>query len=198
VPTLPRAIETVRFLTSSRAVVTASCAVVAMLDAPFSLPDDRLVIASRTRPASILSSPTKRRDLRYLISIGGPSEPPPAGLRNVAMRLRLVFEDETDPARGGPAAHDVERIVAFARSVDFGAGGLLVHCQAGVSRSAAAAVIVLAVRFGPGTERAAVAFVRRSSPDARPNRWMLQLADEALGRCDALVAAWSSAPVSLG
>ena len=155
------------------------------------LRDDSLCIASRTRAASILSSPTKRAEFRYVISIGSPTEPPPAGLRNVATRLRLVFEDETTPMRGGPTRSDVERIVAFAGVVDFAAGGLLVHCQAGISRSAAAAVIVLAARSGPGAEREAAAFLRKRFPEVRPNRSMLELADEVLGTSGAMVAAWA-------
>jgi len=152
------------------------------------LADDRLCIASRTRAGSILCSPSKRAGLRYLVSIGSATDAPPAGIRNVPVRLRLVFDDEESAERGGPDRGHVERLVAFGRAVDFGTGRLLVHCQAGISRSSAAALIVLAARLGPGVEEHAAAFVKRLFPASRPNRRMLELADDVLA--SSLLGAW--------
>jgi predicted protein tyrosine phosphatase len=159
-----------------------------------SLADDRIVIASRTEAGHILSSPTKRRGIRYVVSIGTASDPPPAGLRNVTHRLRLLFEDESLPGRGGPMEDDVRRLIGFSRTVDLSIGRLLIHCQAGISRSAAAAAIMLTVSAGPGNEDEIVEFLRRAYPACHPNLLMLHLADELLQTGGALVKAWSLRP----
>jgi predicted protein tyrosine phosphatase len=154
--------------------------------------DDRIIIASRTAAARILASPTRRQGILYLISIGTASEPPPAGLRNVSRRLRLLFEDECNPGPFGPTEQDVRLLINFARGVDLSAGRLLVHCQAGISRSAAAAAIVLAAVVGPGAEVAAADLLHRLYPACRPNRLMLQLAGQVLGTGAALTTAWDA------
>lgn len=101
-------------------------------------------------------------------------------MRHIARRVRLVFEDATSQAEGGPSERDVERLIAFARVVDPTQGKILVHCQAGISRSSAAAMIVLAVVLGPGREDEALAHVRRTHAHVRPNRRMLELGDALL------------------
>jgi len=154
--------------------------------------DDRIIIASRTEAARILSSPSKRQGIGYVVSIGSASELPPAGLRNVSQRLRLLFEDECEINGLGPTEHDVRLLINFAHKIDLSAGRLLVHCQAGISRSAAAAAIVLATVVGPGSELAAAELLHRLYPACRPNRLMLQLAGEALGTGSALTNAWDT------
>ena len=160
------------------------------------LPDDAIVIADRSTAGSILCSPRKRQGLAYVVSIGGPQERPPAGFRQVDDRLRLVFEDEASEAEGGPSPEDVDRLIHFARHVDLAKGRVLVHCQAGVSRSSAAAAILLAVVLGPNREQDAVQHVLKSHPPARPNVRMLELADAALGTGGALVRALGMGIVS--
>jgi predicted protein tyrosine phosphatase len=145
------------------------------------LADDAVVIADRSSAGEILCSPRRCRDFAYLISIGAPHEREPAGFQNVRRRLRLVFEDAATPHEGGASVDDIWQLVHFARNIDFAQGRLLVHCQAGVSRSAAAAIIVLATILGPGREAEAVEHVRRTHPHTRPNRRMLELADRSLG-----------------
>src|SRR6185503_2462799 len=111
------------------------------------------------------------------VSIGGPRERQPAGLHNVADRIRLVFEDAETQEGGGASLQDIRRLVGFARRLDLGKGHLLVHCQSGISRSSAAAVIALAVMLGPGRESEALTTIRRIHPRGRPNRRMLELAE---------------------
>jgi predicted protein tyrosine phosphatase len=148
-----------------------------------------IVIADRTAAGKILCAPARCAELGYVISIGGPMEREAAGCRNVARRLRLVFDDAATLEEGGPSAADVEQLIRFARQVDLTKGKLLVHCQAGISRSSAAAIIVLAVLGGPGHERAAVAHIRRIHPSGRPNVRMLGLADTILETNGALLQA---------
>ena len=101
--------------------------------------DDRILITSRSEAGRILSSRVERQGIAYVVSIGTKDEALPSGFRNVERRVRLVFDDEVTSQLGGPARHDVESLVRFARGVDLSQGRLLVHCQAGISRSAAAA-----------------------------------------------------------
>lgn len=59
---------------------------------------------------------------------------------------------------------------------------MLVHCWAGVSRSTAAAYVILCDRLGPGRELEIARALRWRAPHACPNSLMVRLADEALGR----------------
>jgi len=156
------------------------------------LPEGAIAIVDRTRAGEILCSPKRRALFAHLISIGGPWERPPAGLSSIATRLRLVFADAATQGAGGPSREDIERLVRFAQGVDLRRGGLLVQCQAGISRSSAAAMIILAVIHGPGREGDAARDVLRANPQARPNQRMLELGGDVLGRGDALVRAWSA------
>ena len=150
---------------------------------------ETIVIANRSRAGKILSSPRQRARFAYLVSIGAPAEREPAGFRNVANRLRLVFEDTMSQEDGGPISEDVERIINFARKVDLAKGSILVQCEAGISRSSAGAIIVAAVILGPGRELAAVRHVLSVHPVARPNRRMLELADAVLSNRGAITTA---------
>jgi len=156
-----------------------------------SVADNQIVITGRTGAGRILSSPTKRQGFVYLVSIGSLEEPPPAGFRNVQRRLRLLFEDELTQQLGGASREHVEALVDFGREVDFSKGRLLVHCQAGISRSSAAAVIILATTLGAGEAMHIAAHLRRLYPQCRPNRLMLQLADDVLSTGGVLQQAWA-------
>jgi predicted protein tyrosine phosphatase len=113
----------------------------------------------------------------------------PAGV-DAARHLRLGLNDVADAGIGDapPGAHHIDRLIAFGRSWDARAP-MLVHCWAGVSRSMAAAYILLTDRFGPGTERDIASAMRRRAVHAFPNPLMVRLADKALGRDGRMVAA---------
>jgi predicted protein tyrosine phosphatase len=103
--------------------------------------------------------------------------------------LRLSVHDIADPSGDqAPAREHVDRLIGFGRGWDARAP-MLVHCWAGVSRSTAAAYAVLCDRAGPGRERDIADLLRERAPHAQPNKLIVRLADEALGRNGAMVRA---------
>jgi predicted protein tyrosine phosphatase len=134
----------------------------------------------------------------HVLSILDPGWPEPEILRNfdVHRRLRLHFHDVIEPSPGwiAPERWDVDLLLAFGRNIadtDGGTAGphLLVHCHAGVSRSSAAAILILAQRHADRPADEVLAEVARLRPRAWPNLRMLELGDAALGRNGEIVAA---------
>jgi len=144
-------------------------------------------ICSREEAGEILSSPSRRENVVMLVSIGEAHDPAPAGFDNVTPRHRFLFADTND--EGGPTVEDVERLIATARSLAEQSGRVVIHCQAGISRSTAAATIFYAVLLGEGREDEAIARVLAAREFAIPNRRMIRIADELLGRGGRLIAA---------
>jgi predicted protein tyrosine phosphatase len=107
-----------------------------------------------------------------------------------ARHLRLGLNDVADAGASEmpPSASHVDTLIAFGRTWD-GDAPMLVHCWAGVSRSMAAAYILLCDRLGPGNERDIAQAMRRRAPHAYPNPLMVKLADRALGRDGRMVVA---------
>lgn len=105
--------------------------------------------------------------------------------------LTLHFSDipEGTPRRGGkrpPSRQDARRIIRFARS-RAGKGGFALHCWAGVSRSAAAALGILYV-LGR-TEEEAFRELLAQRPYANPHQGLLAHFDAILGSRLAVAAA---------
>jgi predicted protein tyrosine phosphatase len=150
-----------------------------------------LVITSRVKAGQWLHSTSKRP--QWVISIGSPllRHSKPSGLNKMppGRVLRLEFDDVTKAAGPytPPSIVHVEGLVDFCKRI--GSGRVLVHCEAGVSRSTASAFVLLCVRLGPGKERDAMRQVRKVCRDARPNKLIVRLADDLLGREGAMVAA---------
>jgi predicted protein tyrosine phosphatase len=125
-----------------------------------------------------------------LISLlpGGEQPPTPPQVRG-SDHLRVLVGDivqpRTDPL--APAEAHIEQLISFLRSSPPHAS-ILIHCLAGVSRSPAAALVALALEM-PGRELEAAAALRRAAPFVEPNRLIVELADTALERRGALVAA---------
>jgi len=129
----------------------------------------------------------------HVLSILDPDWPAPAALGAYGPHHHVVrrFHDVADagPEVDAPAVADVDAILAWSDVlVADAAAHALVHCHAGVSRSTAAAVILL-VRDNPGREAEAFEAVARLRPRSWPNRRLLAIADRRLGRDGALVAA---------
>lgn len=113
----------------------------------------------------------------------------PAGF-DPARHLRLSVNDVADAfmADMPPARHHVEQLLRFGRGWDAKAP-MLVHCWAGISRSTAAAYILLCDRLGPGKEEQIARHLRAVAPHAFPNPLLVSHADIVLGRGGRMVEA---------
>ena len=87
-----------------------------------------------------------------------------------------------------PESGHVGDLIAFGKSWDSTAP-LLVHCWAGISRSTAAAYILLCDLHGPGHEGRIAQGLRFHAPHAQPNRLLVRHADSLLGRGGRMIAA---------
>ena len=149
------------------------------------VPELTVEIASRPEAGDILSSPYRRAEITCLVSIGDPYDELPAGYDNVPHKLRLLVADVVTEL--GATEEDVWRIIRLAEDLRSGTGRVLIHCEAGISRSTAAALIMYACWLGPGREREALGRVLMQRPIAIPNRRMVELADRLLDRKGRLV-----------
>jgi predicted protein tyrosine phosphatase len=108
--------------------------------------------------------------------------------------LRLYVERESCGATISAAARErAADIVGFIRNWD-GAGDLLVHCNRGVSRSTAAAFIVLCMREPKEKESALAERIRTAAPYADPCPLLVSYADELLGRNGRMIEAVEDLP----
>jgi predicted protein tyrosine phosphatase len=148
-------------------------------------PELTIEIASRPEAGDILSSPHRCADITCLVSIGEQHDALPAGYDNVRHRLRLLVADVVTEL--GATEADVQQIILLADGLRSSTGRILIHCEAGVSRSSAAALIMYACWLGPGREPEAMERVLAQRPVAVPNRRMVELADKLLDRGGRLV-----------
>ena len=133
----------------------------------------------------------------HVLSILDPEWPEPLAFAGFAphRRLALRFHDiiEPMPERLAPTREDVARLLEFGRELNRPAQShLLVHCHAGVSRSTAAAALILAQAYPGRPARDALDAVARMRPRAWPNLRILEFGDALLGRNGEVVAAASA------
>lgn len=139
----------------------------------------------------------------HVLSILDPGWPEPEPIRNFDLerRLKLHFHDVIEPMPGwiAPERWDVELLLAFGRKLSqtaetaSQANGthLLVHCHAGVSRSTASAILLLAQSNPSKPAHDIVGQVIRLRPQAWPNLRIIELGDALLGRDGEIVASVS-------
>jgi predicted protein tyrosine phosphatase len=113
----------------------------------------------------------------------------PAGLA-AQRHLRVGVNDIAEPMEGLvlPGERVVTDLIAFARDWDESAP-MLIHCWAGISRSTAAAFTIACERSAPGKEADIARALREAAPHAYPNRRIVALADDLLGRRGRMVDA---------
>lgn len=166
-----------------------------------------ILIVDRAMAGRVLCNPSTCTWPKYVISIGNLEDPtPPAGYgRSAARKLRLLFDDvEVEKhvaGYEGCTEQDILDLVAFCLQIADNPKPTLIHCAAGISRSSASALVLLAAALGPGKEAEAVAWLEsarawtvenhlrgRGTPII-PNRRVVGLADGILGRRGLLLAA---------
>jgi Predicted protein tyrosine phosphatase len=104
--------------------------------------------------------------------------------------LRISVNDIAEPTEGLvlPSEDMVRKLIEFGRGWD-AAAPMIVHCWAGISRSSASA-FVLACERNPHADELAIAMaMRRAAKHAYPNRRIVALADDMLGRRGRMVDA---------
>lgn len=143
-------------------------------------------VMSRYEAGDILSSPARCAEVTYLVSIGDVQDELPIGYDNVNGKRRLLIADVITEL--GATEEDIQQIIALARELQSVTGKVVIHCEAGVSRSSAAALVMYAVWLGPGREREAMNRVLAQRPIAIPNERMVEIADRLLDRKGRLLA----------
>jgi Predicted protein tyrosine phosphatase len=115
------------------------------------------------------------------------------GLRVTVPQLVLQFDDVVEVVGRlvPPEERHLYEALAWARK--WASARLLIHCEMGISRSAAVALSVLADRYGSGREAQAVSDLFDIRPVASCNPRLLGMADKILGRGGRLVEAYQEA-----
>lgn len=132
----------------------------------------------------------------HVLSILDPDAPIPEafGTYGEHEKLELRFHDviEASPGQQPPEPAHVERLLTFGRNLmaePQPAAHLLIHCHAGISRSTAAMVLILAEAMPDQPAGAIVASVHDIREKAWPNLRMIEYGDAMLRRHGTLVAA---------
>jgi predicted protein tyrosine phosphatase len=136
------------------------------------------MVAGRRRPSHLIS----------LLDPGQKARTPKGVDRKNHLRLDVHDISDDAPGRTAPDAALVERLLAFGRQWD-ATTPLLIHCHAGISRSTAAALVLLCARNPQANESTIANEFRKQSRYAQPNRRIVALADAALHREGRLIAA---------
>jgi predicted protein tyrosine phosphatase len=131
----------------------------------------------------------------HVLSILDPDWPEPAAFLAFAPHRRLELRFHDLLARQSaqsllPEAEHVAQLLAFGRAAMAAgpAAHVLIHCHAGVSRSTAAAALLLAQAAPDRPAPEIFTEIARLRPRAWPNLRLLELGDPMLGRGGALVA----------
>ena len=138
----------------------------------------KIEVLSRLEAGEILCTPERCAEISYLISIGDGDDPLPEGYDYAERKVRLLIADVV--TEEGATEEDVRQIIQLAEQLRSESGTLLIHCEAGISRSTATALIIYACWLGPGREDEAMQRVGAQRPYAFPNPRMVALADNLL------------------
>jgi predicted protein tyrosine phosphatase len=130
----------------------------------------------------------------HVLSILDPGSPIPEhfGAYGEHERLDLRFNDIIDdlPGQRWAQPEDIDRLLRFGRDLTSEENAhLLVHCQMGVSRSAASMLLILAQARPDRSAAEAMAELVRIRGRVWPNLRVVELGDAALGRGGELIAA---------
>ena len=133
----------------------------------------------------------------HVLSILDPAMPEPDafGAYGEHARLELRFHDVIEENVAGydsPQPHHIEALLEFGRdliALPPGEGHLLVHCHMGISRSTAAALLLLAEATPERPAKDMMAEIAHVRDKAWPNLRMVEIGDRMLGLKGDLVRA---------
>ena len=96
-------------------------------------------------------------------------------------QLVLCFDDISNQIDDYimPQVKHIKQALNFSKSL--GNGSLIIHCVAGISRSSAIALAIIANGLGIGKEEDALRELQKINPYCLPNKLIVKLADEILG-----------------
>ena len=124
----------------------------------------------------------RARGITHVLSILDPDWPEPEAFLafDPHFRASFRFHDAIEPAPGVllPQKADVEAMLTFGRDAG-DVRHLLIHCHAGISRSTAAMLMILAQAQPRESEDAIADRLMRIRPQAWPNSRMIAFADAA-------------------
>ena len=105
----------------------------------------------------------------------------------------LSFDDISGPMDNwvAPEEYHVSSALSFARQ--WSQPSLLIHCHAGMSRSPAIALAILADWLGADCEDEAVTELLKAAPLCTPNILVVEIADRLLERSNRLISAFRKA-----
>lgn len=134
------------------------------------------------------------RSVTHVLSVLDPDWPDPGafGAYGEHRRTTLRFHDIIDPGAGRimPSPEHMDAVLTFGRALaGSDEGHLLIHCHAGVSRSTASMLAILAQAAPDEDEDLLFERLRAVRPQAWPNSVMVGHADDQLGRGGRLLAA---------
>jgi predicted protein tyrosine phosphatase len=126
---------------------------------------------------------------RVISLLAAIDQPPTPEHIHPSDHLRVLVDDVDYSEKGmsTPARDHITQLLDFLRGTPQETS-LLIHCLAGVSRSPAAALIALVLE-APGRELEAARVLRQAGPFVNPNHLIVEIADAALKRDGALIAA---------
>jgi len=131
---------------------------------------------------------TGAREMVTLLSAGQSFHRP--AVISADRHLKLGMND-IDKAHGGliaPEEAHVSKLIDFVRHWDRSAP-LIVHCWLGISRSPAAALVAALALFPDQDDLILAQRLRAASPYATPNRRIIEIGDNILGRGGSLIKA---------
>ena len=147
----------------------------------------KIYVTDRRRAGKMLMSTNTGPLITHLVSFGTweREQRPPAGFyHHTCRKIRFQFDDIARDADFGPYTppmkEDIQNLINFYNEEVFTHEDpvVLIHCFAGVSRSTAAALILLYMHIGDATE--AFDELMAIRPIASPNKRMVRFADEIL------------------
>lgn len=146
----------------------------------------RIVSVSQYQAENIIKEPGYRHALAGLVSIGDPGKPELKGFSELEIpKIRLNFHDINHHSLVDvqPKRSHVEEIIAFGRKTLNNLPNnkfVLVHCQAGIGRSTATALVLRAILFPNLSPNEIAKGLMNENPRAMPNISIVKWGDHLL------------------